>query len=288
MQNARLPRTPIFIIPFLVLSFLIMNTLSPNFDLAAIAALAREAGKMALDYFRNTTVTMKADDTPVTAADKAIERFLTAELRERYPEFGILGEEGADFDENATYRWVLDPIDGTNAFAAGLPVWGVSIGLLRGSQPLAGVFYLPAVNDCFAVDLEGPATLNGRPIHVAPAEQPITAEDIILGSADAHLRWDIRFPGKVRAFGSCAAHFCYVAAGSALAGLNTYTAIWDIAAALPILTRAGGSAELLSGKPLPLDAAARGVKIPEPVFFGSPHYLDAIRAQLHPKTYAKK
>ena len=264
-----------------------MNT-SPVFDLKFISDLAREAGKIALGYFRNTTVTMKADDTPVTAADKAIERFLAAALRREYPDFGILGEEGADFDENATYRWVLDPIDGTNAFAAGLPVWGVSIGLMQGSQPLAGVFYLPAVNDCFAVDLDGPATLNGRPLSVVPAHRPITAESIILGSADAHLRWDIRFPGKVRAFGSCAAHFCYVAAGSALAGLNTHTAIWDIAAALPILERAGGSAELLSGQPLPLEAAAQGVKIPEPVFFGSPHYLDAIRAQLHPKTYARK
>jgi len=271
-----------------MLSSRIMNTSFPDFNLPEITSLAREAGKIAMDHFRRTTVTMKADHTPVTEADKAVERFLTVELRQRYPDFGILGEEGADLDENAAYRWVLDPIDGTNAFAAGLPVWGVSIGLIQGSRPLAGVFYLPAVNDCFAVDLTGPATLNGRPISVAGADQPITTESIILGSADAHLLWDIRFPGKVRAFGSCAAHFCYVAAGSALAGLNTHTAIWDIAAALPILNRAGGAAQLLSGKPLPLEAAASGQKMPEPLFFGSPHHLDAIRSQLHPKTYAKK
>ncbi len=260
-----------------------MNTQSPNFNLADITALARAAGEIALDYFRHTTVTLKADQTPVTEADKAVERFLTAKLRQAYPDFGILGEEGADHNENAPFRWVIDPIDGTNAFAAGLPVWGISIGLMQGSKPLAGVFYLPAMQDCFTVDIEGPARLNGRPIHVIEAHQKITSESIILGSADAHLRWDIRFPGKVRAFGSCAAHFCYVAAGSALAGLNTFTAIWDIAAALPILERAGGTAELLSGKPLPLQDAARGHKIPEPVFYGSPFYLNAIRAQLHNK-----
>ena len=261
---------------------MVMNNM-PNFDINHISALAREAGKIALSYFRRTTVTMKADHTPVTEADKAIERFLSDELQRMYPDFGILGEEGADVDEHALFRWVLDPIDGTNAFAAGLPVWGISIGLIRGSEPIAGVVYLPAVNDCFAVDVEGPATLNKRPIHVIQSGRAITSESIILGSADAHLLWDIRFPGKVRAFGSCAAHFCYVAAGSALAGLNTHTAIWDIAAALPILQRAGGTAELLSGKPLPLEAASRGVKIPEPVFYGSPHHLDAIRAMLHPK-----
>ena len=259
----------------------------PDFDINHITQLARTAGEIALEHFRHTRVTMKADRTPVTEADQAIERFLVTELQRVYPDFGILGEEGADLDDAATFRWVLDPIDGTNAYAAGLPIWAISIGLMRGSVPLAGVIYLPAVDDCFAVDLEGPATLNGQPIRVMESGHPITAQSIILGSADAHLLWDIRFPGKVRAFGSCAAHFCYVAAGSALAGLNTHTAIWDIAAALPILERAGGVAELLSGKPLPLEAATRGEKMPEPLFFGSPHYLDAIRAQLHPKTYQR-
>jgi len=248
-------------------------------DMQHLTDLAREAGRIALSWFRRTTVTMKGDATPVTEADKAVEACLTEELRRAYPDFGILGEEGADMDKSARFRWVLDPIDGTNAFAAGLPVWGISIGLMEGSSPLAGVAYLPAVNDLFLADLEGPATLNGRPIHVIEG-QPITPQSIIMSAADAHLRWDIRFPGKVRAFGSCVAHFCYVAAGSALVGLNTHTAIWDIAAALPILERAGGRAELFGGGPLPLAAAARGEKIPEPIIFGSPAYFDAIRGYL--------
>ena len=244
--------------------------------------LTREAGQLALSYFRHTTVTMKADATPVTEADKVIERFLTQALRSAYPHFGILGEEGADLDEDARFRWVLDPIDGTNAFAAGLPVWGISIGLMEGITPRAGVVYLPAVDDLFAVDVEGPATLNGHPIHVI-TQEPITPQSIIMSAADAHLRWDIGFPGKVRAFGSCAAHICYVAAGSAIAGLNTHTAIWDIAAALPILERAGGKIELLSGAPLPLAQAARGTKIPEPIIYGSPAYLDQVRGYLSEK-----
>jgi len=241
-------------------------------DMQHLTDLAREAGRIALRWFRHTTVTMKGDATPVTEADKAVERFLTAELRRAYPEFGILGEEGADMDEDARFRWVVDPIDGTNAFAAGLPVWGVSIGLMEGIKPLAGVVYIPAVGDMFMAGLEGPATLNGQPIRVIE-NGPITPQSIIMSATDAHLRWDIRFPGKVRAFGSCVAHFCYVAAGSALAGLNTHTAIWDIAAALPILERAGGRAELFSGDPLPLAQAARGEKIPEPILFGSPRLL---------------
>ena len=253
-----------------------------DFDLDFLIALAQEAGEIARRWFRHTTVEMKGDATPVTQADREVEAFLTAELRRAYPDYGILGEEGADLDEHARFRWVLDPIDGTNAFAAGLPVWGISIGLMEGIKPLAGVVYLPAVNDLFAVGLEGPAMLNGRPIRVIE-DGPITPQSIIMSAADGHLRWDIRFPGKVRAFGSCTAHFCYVAAGSALAGLNTHTAIWDIAAALPILERAGGRAELFGGGPLPMESAARGEKIPEPILFGSPAYFDAIRRYLRPK-----
>jgi myo-inositol-1(or 4)-monophosphatase len=254
----------------------------PAIDMDHLEALAREAGRLALDWFRHTTVTMKADATPVTEADRAVESFLSHELRRAYPDFGILGEEGADMGENAAYRWVLDPIDGTQVFAAGLPIWGVSIGLMADNRALAGVVYLPAVDDLFRAGLEGPATLNGRPIHVKPVA-PLISDAILFGAADAHELWDITFPGKIRAFGSCVAHICYTAAGSVVAGLNTHTAIWDVAAAMVILERAGGVIELMGGGPMPLAQMMRGEKAPEPILFGAPGYLDPVRRHLHPK-----
>ncbi|NOX61242.1 MAG: inositol monophosphatase [Chloroflexi bacterium] len=249
------------------------------FDLDWLITLAREAGEIALGYFRRTASRRKADHTIVTEADLAVESFLTQQLRRRFPDHGILGEEEIAHHRHAAYAWVLDPIDGTAVFAAGLPIWCISIGLLVKGRPAAGVVHLPVTRDVFAVDLEGPPLLNGEPIQVAPNE-PYHDETILFGVADAHRLWRIDFPGKMRAFGACAAHFCYVAAGFGVGGLNTHTALWDIAAALPILERAGGACSLLDGSPIPFHQIIDGVKIPQPVVFAPTHFLPDIRSRL--------
>ena len=249
------------------------------FDLDWLIMLARDAGEIALSYFRRTGSRRKADRTIITEADFAVESFLTAKLRQRFPNHGILGEEETAYHRHAAHTWVLDPIDGTAVFAAGLPIWCISIGLLVDGKPAAGVVHIPATNDTFSVDLDGPARLNGDPIHVA-ANEPYHDETILFGVADAHRLWRIDFPGKMRAFGACAAHFCYVAAGFGVGGMNTHTALWDIAAALPILERAGGACTLLDGSPLPFDKIIDGSKIPQPVVFAPTYFLEDIRGRL--------
>ena len=261
-----------------------MPPLSAAFTFPWLIDLAKAAGDIALSHYRQTVVQWKADATQVTEADRAIERFLTAELRRRYPQDGILGEEGAGYRATSERTWVLDPIDGTAVFAAGLPIWSICIGLMVGDRPAAGVVYLPATNDCFAAGLDGPATLNGAPIHVMPPG-PLHIESMLFGAADAHRLWQIDFPGKVRGLGSCAANFCFVACGSGVAAVNTDTALWDIAAALAILERAGGQATLLDGSteprsPLPLAHMMDGSKLPSPILAAPPHYLAELRAHL--------
>ena len=136
------------------------------FELDWVIDLAKEAGEIALSYFRRTSITWKADKTIVTEADRAVESFLTSELRQRYPDDGILGEEGASHQRQARRQWVLDPIDGTSVFAHGLPIWGICIGLMVEDRPVAGVVSVPAVGDCYAAGIDGPALLNGEPIQV--------------------------------------------------------------------------------------------------------------------------
>lgn len=252
----------------------------PSFDLAWLIALAQTAGDIGLRHFRQTTAERKADKTIVTAADREIEHLLVNELRHHYPQDGILGEEGSHHRATAERVWVLDPIDGTLSFANGLPVWCVCIGLLVAAQPVAGIIYLPATSDCFAAGLEGPALLNGRPITVAPPA-PLDAETTFFGVSDHHRHWHTDFPGKIRNYGSCAAHICYVAQGSGIGAANTHTAIWDIAAALPILERAGGQATLLDGSPVPLAAMMDGSKIHHPVIAASSHHLSDLRHRFH-------
>jgi myo-inositol-1(or 4)-monophosphatase len=250
-----------------------------NFDLDWVQNLAREAGRMALQHFGHTTNTIKPDRTIVTEADRAIEVFLVEQLGQRYPEDGVLGEEGTSTRRGAKWQWVLDPIDGTAVFAAGYPSWCVSIGLLEEGIPRAGVVYLPVSDDLFAVDLTGPATFNGEAIQVMP-HGPFDNNSSMLSSGDIHSRWTIDFPGKVRALGSLAAHICYVAKGSAVASINSYSSLWDVAAALPILQRAGGTTTLLDGSPLPLATALNGSKFPQPIVSAPLAYHDDIRSRL--------
>lgn len=253
--------------------------LTSDLDLPWLIDLARAAGDIALGFYRRTVAQWKPDATLVTEADRAVERFLTNELHRRYADDGILGEEGAGKQTTSGRTWVLDPIDGTAVFAAGLPIWAVCIGLMVGERATAGVVYLPATRDCFAAGLDGPATLNGVPIQVL-TPGPLHIDSMIFGAADAHRRWQIDFPGKVRGFGSCAANICFVARGSGVGAVNTGTALWDVAAALPILERAGGRAVLSDGSPLPLAQMFDGAKLTAPVLAAPPHYLDDLRTRL--------
>ena len=151
--------------------------------------------------------------------------------------------------------------------------------MLEGDVPLAGVVYLPATDDMFAVDLTGPATFNGEAIKVAPPG-PFDNNSGMLSAGDIHSDWIIDFPGKVRALGSLAAHMCYVARGSSVASINTYASLWDIAAALPILQRAGGTTVLLDGSPLPIADIMDGSKFPQPIVSAPTYFIDDIRSRL--------
>ena len=109
-------------------------------DLARTAeGFARAAGEVALGYFgARIEVETKADDTPVTIADREAERLLRAEILRRYPDHGIVGEEHGEVQPGAPVRWILDPIDGTKSFVHGVPLWGVLIGIEVEGEPVVG------------------------------------------------------------------------------------------------------------------------------------------------------
>ena len=121
-----------------------------------------EAGELARSYFRNVTAERKPDHTLVTAADRAVEEFLTPRVSALLPDARILGEEfGATGAPGAECTLTLDPIDGTAAFISGLPTWCVTIGLIRGTTPVGGITYLPMTGETYLAD--GPiAEWNGR------------------------------------------------------------------------------------------------------------------------------
>src|ERR1039458_4078603 len=107
--------------------------------LREVEAIAREAGALLMGYFAgHVTIEYKGDVDLVTEADRASEKMIVERLRSRWPEHGIVGEEGARSPPDADYRWYIDPLDGTTNFAPGFPVFCVSIGLVRNATPTSG------------------------------------------------------------------------------------------------------------------------------------------------------
>jgi myo-inositol-1(or 4)-monophosphatase len=253
-----------------------------DINLDELIGWAREGGAIAQRLFRNVVGHRKADRTWVTEADLAIEQALVARIAQRYPDHGIIGEEQTRRALDNEYLWALDPLDGTAVFLAGLPTWGVSLGLLRHGQPYLGVIYFPLLDDCYWALPGGDAFLNGKPIHVAPPHT-FGSDDWIATPSNVHRRYTIDFVGKTRTIGATVGTFCYVARGSAVGGLFNRVSIWDIAAGLPILAAAGGVARTLSGASVDTAELLDGRSFAETVLLGAADHMEALAAMIQPR-----
>ncbi len=139
-----------------------------NHYTADIEPIIREAGALLMSYFRRRIgYEYKGDVDLVTEADRASEKFIGERLRARWPEFGILGEEGTRSDMAAEYRWLVDPLDGTTNFAHGFPVFCISIALVHGEDLIAGFLYDPTRDEFFSAEHGAGAKLNGQTMHVS-------------------------------------------------------------------------------------------------------------------------
>ncbi len=210
----------------------------------------KEAGALALQYYRNVKPSVKSDNTYVTEADLAVQSFLNEKIIKNYPDVGILSEEENDTRnprDGETY-FVLDPIDGTAMFVSGLPVWGISLGIIRSGKAIAGFFYMPATDDLYYTEIDGPVYLNGSITQLKPLTNG-RRESLLLTVSRPHKLFDINpdYPGKIRCFGSTEAHICYVATGSADVAIVSRVYIWDLAAGIAMLYRNGGTARYFNG-----------------------------------------
>jgi myo-inositol-1(or 4)-monophosphatase len=213
---------------------------------AAIEA-AEAAGRILLQHFgRVRGVRLKGAKDPVTAADLAAERCIRASLARRFPAIGFLGEEGGSA-EGTGGRWVVDPLDGTIGFIAGLPFFGVSIALERLGRIDAGVILLPRLDELFVAERERGAWLNGRRLHVsrtgtlAGCTLALWHDDTVWSNrplCDRIARLALRVR-SLRIFGAAFA-LAYVAAGR-LDGYWEQSAFpWDVAAGALLVSQAGG------------------------------------------------
>ncbi len=235
-----------------------------NIDMAEVREWAQTGGAIARGYFNNVIGQRKPDRSWVTAADIEIESLLRERILARYPDHGIMGEEQGLYATDREFVWVLDPLDGTDAFVNGLPTWSISIGLLRQGEPYLGVIYVPILEDCYWVDAQGSAYRNETPIQVKDSTS-VDRNDWMPVPSRAHTNYVIRFPGKTRSLGSLAVHCCYVARGSAIGAVIGHPHLWDIAAGLAILYAAGGTAVTFDGQPLQTRSLLQGGSTSQPL-----------------------
>ena len=130
--------------------------------------IARQAGAVLMEGFGSVRhIQQKGVIDLVTEFDKRSEEVIVSSIQQKFPEHAILAEESGHNKIISEYQWVIDPLDGTTNFAHGIPVFSVSIGLLRNNSPVVGVAYDPLRNEMFSAELGLGATLNDHPIHVS-------------------------------------------------------------------------------------------------------------------------
>lgn len=214
---------------------------------------AWQAGRITLRYFQTgVEVEEKADESPVTVADKGAETLLRELIEARFPNDGIVGEEHEDKEGTTGRRWIVDPIDGTKSFIHGVPLYGVLIGVEVDDEPAVGVVHFPALNEMISAAKGLGCTRNGRPARVSDVSRLEDATVILTDSVRVYGRGEeidrILSKAKlVRGWGDCYG-YALVATGRAEVMLDPIMSVWDCAALAPIMEEAGGTFTTWSGE----------------------------------------
>jgi histidinol-phosphatase len=216
---------------------------------------ARAGGATALEHYRREglSVSLKADRSPVTEADRAAEAAILDVLRARCPDHGALGEELGESGPRAR-RFIVDPIDGTRNFVRRIPTWAVLIGLEEDGEVIAGVVYQPVTGTLHTAWRGRGAYRDGAPIRVSPVDALDRA--LVVHSSVNFLRrsnyWDgfLRLADRTqvqRGFGDFSAYL-WVAEGQGEIALSTTVKAWDVAALKILVEEAGGRLTDLDGR----------------------------------------
>ncbi len=213
--------------------------------------LASVSGEIILPFFRTALAIENKKPggfDPVTAADRAAEDAMRATIRKAFPEHGILGEEYGAEHTDAEYVWLLDPIDGTKSFIAGMLGWGTLIGLMRLGEPVFGMMHQPFTREHFSGDgggarYRGPA--GNRELRVRACEGLrdavlYTTSPLLMNPADRANFIRVENGVKLSRYGGDCYSYCMLAAGQIDLIIETELKPHDIVPLMPIINGAGG------------------------------------------------
>jgi histidinol-phosphatase len=221
-------------------------------DLAFALRLADLADSISLPRFRaiDLRVDTKPDLTPVTDADRAVERAVRELVAAERPGEGVLGEEEGERDGGGSMRWIVDPIDGTRNFSRGLPVWATLLALERGGDLVLGVVSAPALGHRWWAVRGGGAFRDGDPIAVSRVTR---LEDAVVSYTEPQ-RAGVLPAWHERGLGDFWQHVL-VAEGAVDVAVDSPLSPWDWAAVQVVVEEAGGAVSAADGEP-PREAIA--------------------------------
>jgi myo-inositol-1(or 4)-monophosphatase len=199
-------------------------------------------------------VESKADGTPVTEADRDVDAALARAIGDAFPDHGLLSEERDTVVPATDWCWVVDPIDGTSNYVAGLPYWCVSIALTLEGQPALGIVDAPALGRRYVATRDGGATEGRRRLHVRDRVDWRDGRNrhvpVMLTTATARRARDAGLRLNARVMGATALDLAMVAEGVAAASVAIIPHVWDVAAGGLLVSEAGGAVVTLDGTPL--------------------------------------
>jgi histidinol-phosphatase len=216
--------------------------------LPILEEIGRIAGRTALKHYRSDlSITIKSDGSPVTAADIETEQVVRDWIQQRFPRDVVVGEEGGVSARTpGARRWVVDPIDGTKSFIAGVPLWGCMIGVLEGDEAIAGVVNCAAADEMVLAARGAGCWHNGGRCSVSSTSRLdeaaiLATDDRFGGNPERQAKW-AALAGQARiarTWGDC---FGYVllATGRADVMVDDRLSLWDYAPLVPIVREAGG------------------------------------------------
>ncbi|CAH1648558.1 histidinol-phosphatase [Chelatococcus asaccharovorans] len=224
--------------------------------------LATRSGQVIMPFFRSA---LRAEDKsgghdfdPVTEADRAAEALMRQLIRATFPAHGIAGEEFGDEQTDADYVWVLDPIDGTKAFIAGLPLWGTLIGLKHKGQPVYGLMHQPFTGERFVGDGQGARYRGPAGDHALKTRACASLAEATISTTSPHMFKGEALAAYRRVEEACRLHrygydcyaYCMVAAGHIDLVIEAGLKPCDILPLIPIITGAGGIVTDWQGNPV--------------------------------------
>lgn len=213
-----------------------------------IQELTRQVGdRLMTDFAQSRVAIAKDDGSLVTKSDRWADAYIKAALEQKFPEYGILTEESNQTLGTEEWSWIVDPLDGTTNFARGIPIWGISIGLLHHGTPVFGYVSMPPLGQNiygWSDAQESAAFFNDLQIHlpeVSPDPQALGNYFFSACSRSLEKMGQSKFPFKLRMLGVASYNILTVAIGSTIGAVEATPKIWDIAAAWVILKALGAT-----------------------------------------------